>query len=124
MDLAVKTRTVNEAVVIELVGRLWILDLPLRDLIKKMLDEGKRHFVLNLANVSYVDSSGLGQMLAIWTSIKSQGGFMTLLRPSDRVQTLLTITKLGSVFQIFEDESSAVTAAVLGGSASSFGISA
>jgi len=110
MDLTVGTRTIGDVEIIDLSGRLWILNLPLRDLVKKLLDEGRRYFVLNLTNLTYIDSSGLGQMLAIWASITNQNGHMTLLRPSDRVQSLLAITKLNSVFQIFADENKAVIA--------------
>jgi anti-sigma B factor antagonist len=111
MELTVTTRYVSGVVVLDMTGRLWILDLPLRDLIKTFLDTGQRHFVLNLTDLTYVDSSGLGQMLAIWTSINTKGGHMTLLRPSPRVRTLLELTRLGTVFEIFEDEDSAVAAA-------------
>ena len=122
MDLTVGTRTISDVEIIDLSGRLWILNLPLRDIVKKLLDEGRRHFVLNLTNLTYIDSSGLGQMLAIWTSITNQNGHMTLLRPSERVQSLLAITKLNSVFQIFNDENKAVIASR--GKNPSFGISA
>ena len=58
-----------DVVILDLNGRLWVLDLSLRDFVKKLLDDGARHFVLNLGDITYMDSSGLGQMLAIWTSI-------------------------------------------------------
>jgi anti-sigma B factor antagonist len=122
MDLSVGTRTISDVEIIDLSGRLWILNLPLRDLVKKLLDEGRRYFVLNLTNLTYIDSSGLGQMLAIWASITNLNGHMTLLRPSDRVQSLLEITKLNSVFQIFADENKAVIASR--GKNPSFGIGA
>ena len=111
MYISVTTRTVSDVVILDLKGRLWILDLSLRDFVKRLLDEGARHFVLNLTDVSYMDSSGLGQMLSIWTSIKNKGGHMTVLRPSVRIQKLFEITRLGTVFEIFEDESAAVATA-------------
>src|SRR5215472_457697 len=111
MYISVTTRTVSDIVILDLKGRLWILDLSLRDFVKRLLDEGSRHFVLNLTDLSYVDSSGLGQMLSIWTSIKNKGGHMTLLRPSLRVQKLFEITRLGTVFEIFQDEAAAIAAA-------------
>ena len=96
---------------LDLTGRLWILDLPLRDLMNGMLTEGKRYFVLNLAGVEYVDSSGLGQLITIWTSIRNKEGFMTVLGPTKRVQRLLEITRLNTVFQILESEDQAIQAA-------------
>jgi anti-sigma B factor antagonist len=113
MDLSVTTRTVSDVVILDLKGRLWILDLPLREVIKNLLDSGHRHFVLNLTDLSYMDSSGLGQMLSIWTSIKNKGGHMTVVRPSAKIQRLFEITRLGTVIEIFENETAAVTVAKL-----------
>ena len=113
MYITVTTRNVSDVVILDLNGRLWVLDLSLRDFVKKLLDDGARHFVLNLGDITYMDSSGLGQMLAIWTSIKNKNGHMTVLRPSPRTQKLFEITKLRTVFEIFEDESAAVAAAKL-----------
>ena len=108
MDLTVTTRMVSDVVIVDLAGRLWVLDLSLRDVIKKLLDGGARHFVLNFSNLSYMDSSGLGQMLSIWTSIKNKGGHMTVLRPSERIMKLFEITRLCTVFEIFDNETAAV----------------
>ena len=111
MEITITTRRVSAVVILDIAGRLWVLDLSLREFIKKLLDEGATHFVLNLADLSYMDSSGLGQMLSIWTSIKNKGGHMTILRPSARIQKLLEITKLCTVFEIFQDEAAAVAEA-------------
>ena len=108
MALIIKQRNVSEIVVLDLVGRLWILDLPLRDLVNGILIKGRHNFVLNLAGVNYIDSSGLGQLISIWTSIRSRGGHMTILNPSKRVQRLFDITRLNSVFEICERELDAV----------------
>jgi anti-sigma B factor antagonist len=111
MDLTVTTRMVSDVVVVDLAGRLWVLDLSLREIIKKFLDDGARHFVLNLTDLSYMDSSGLGQLLSIWTSIKNKGGHMTIFRPSVRIMKLFEITRLGTVFEIFDNEAAAVAVA-------------
>ena len=108
MTLMIKQRAVSEVVVLDLTGRLWILDLPLRDLMNGLLADGKRHFVVNLAGVDYMDSSGLGQLVSIWTSIRNKNGYLTLLNPSKRVQRLFEITRLHTVFEIFEEEPAAV----------------
>ena len=111
MPLVVQQRTIFDVVILDLSGRLWILDLPLRDLLIGLLGEGKRHFVLNLAAVDYIDSSGLGQLITIWSSVRNKGGHMTVLNPTKRVQRLFEITRLNKVFEILENETEAVEVA-------------
>ena len=111
MSLVTRQRNISEVVILDITGRLWILDLPLRDLMNNLLSEGQRHFVLNLAGVDYIDSSGLGQLITIWTSIRNKGGHMTILSPTKRVQRLFDITRLNSVFQIMEQENDAIQSA-------------
>jgi anti-sigma B factor antagonist len=108
MPLLIQQRMVGDVVVLDLTGRLWILDLPLRDKMNTLLNESNRNFVLNLTGVEYIDSSGLGQLITIWTSIRNRGGQMTVLNPTKRVQRLLDITRLDTVFQIFDKEEAAV----------------
>jgi len=72
------------------------------------LEEGHRAFVLNLANVPYVDSFGLGQLITISASIRSKGGQLVLLHLTDHVRTLFQITKLNTVFSILAEEAHAV----------------
>ena len=108
MPLSISQRSSSEVVILDLTGRLWILDLPMRDRIHQLLEEGRRFFVLNIAKVDYVDSSGLGQLVSIWTSIRAKQGQMTILSPSSRVQRLLEITRLNTVFEILENEEDAV----------------
>ena len=111
MPLTIAQRGVSEVVILDLAGRLWILDLPLRDLINKLVTEGKRHFVLNIAGVDYVDSSGLGQLVTIWTSVRNKGGHVIVLSPTHRVEKLLEITRLDTVFQVLKSETEAVNKA-------------
>jgi len=111
MSLVTRQRNISDVVILDISGRLWILDLPLRDLMNNLLSEGQRHFVLNLAGVDYIDSSGLGQLITIWTSIRNKGGHMTILSPTKRVQRLFDITRLNSVFQIMEQENDAIQSA-------------
>ena len=108
MSLIIKQRNLSDIVILDLSGRLWILDLPLRDLVNGILQSDKCKFVFNLAGVEYIDSSGLGQLISIWTSIRSRNGYMTLLSPSKRIQRLFEITRLNTVFEIFENEPDAV----------------
>jgi len=108
MPLSIRQRNVSEVVVLDLNGRLWILDLPLRELMNGLLAQGKRHFVLNLGGVEYIDSSGLGQLISIWTSIRNKTGHMTILNPTQRVQRLFEITRLTTIFEILDNEADAV----------------
>jgi anti-sigma B factor antagonist len=108
VPLTIKQRSVSDVIILDLTGRLWILDLPLREVMNGLLAENKRHFVLNLRGVDYIDSSGLGQLISIWTSIRNKSGHMTILSPSKRVDRLLEITRLNTVFEIFADETAAI----------------
>lgn len=71
---------------------------------RSLLDEGCRFLILNLEKVDYIDSSGLGQLVSIWTSVRSRGGNVNLLRPTERVKRLLRTTNLYVVFDVFDDE--------------------
>src|SRR5215467_12480856 len=108
MPLQIVQRGAEEVVILDLTGRLWILDLPLRDLVNGLLASGKQYFVLNIAGVDYIDSSGLGQLVSIWTSIRGRSGHMTILNPTKRVQRLFEITRLNTIFEILENEDDAV----------------
>src|SRR5438132_10294188 len=108
MPLTIAQRSASDVVILDLNGRLWILDLPLRDLMNRLLGERQRDFVLNLAGVDYIDSSGLGQLVSIWTSIRNKKGLLTLLNPSKRVERLFDISRLHTVFEIFAEEPVAV----------------
>lgn len=108
MALKVKTSVESGIVVLDLTGRLWILDLPLQGKINALLAEGHRFYVLNLLGVDYIDSSGLGQLISIWASSRSRGGHLVIVRPNSRIRKLFAITKLDTVFDIFEDLSEAL----------------
>jgi anti-sigma B factor antagonist len=110
MSLILNTRKVNGHIIVEASGRLTAGDpcLQLRDLAKRLTSDGGRFFILNLAGISYMDSSGLGLLLSIYATIRNQGGELKLLNCSDRVKELLRTTMLTEVFQIFEDETKAI----------------
>jgi len=113
MSLVITSRIVSGVVIVDLSGRLCFLEVALYRQVNELLGEGHRNFVLNLAGVPYIDSFGLGQLITIWTSIRSSGGHLILLRPTDHVQQLLKITKLNSVFEIAGEEVLAVRSARL-----------
>ena len=111
MLLAITSRISSNVVIVDINGRLSVLDVALREYMKDLLEEGHRAFVLNLANVPYIDSFGLGQLITIWTSVRNRGGQLILLRPTDHVQALFRITKLNTIFQISSEETQAVRSA-------------
>ena len=104
MGLLIKPRVTGDTVVIDLFGRLWILDSPLRDTVQSLLAQGCKFFVLNLEGVDYMDSSGLGQLVTIWTSARTKEGNLGLLKPNEKV------LRLHVVIDIFQDEERAKAA--------------
>lgn len=110
MSLSIEIRRIEDVVVLELSGRLSVLEPHLRQLARELIEQGERHFVINLANVSLLDLSGLGQLCSIYTAAHNRGGNMKLLKPTPRIKKLLSITKLDSVFESFDRENEAVLA--------------
>jgi anti-sigma B factor antagonist len=108
MSLSIEIRRLECAVVLELSGRLSIFEQNLRHCVWELIENGDRIFVINLANVSYLDNSGLGQLCLIYTMLKNRGGDLKLVRPTPRIRRLLGITKLDTVFEVFEHETEAV----------------
>lgn len=110
MSLILNTRKVNGHIIVEATGQLQSGEscLQLRELAKRLSCEGGRQVILNMAGISYVDSSGLGLLLSIYATIKNQGGELKLMNVAPRVQEQLRITNLLHVFDIFEDESRAI----------------
>jgi anti-sigma B factor antagonist len=76
--------------------------------VRSLLQQGRRHFVVNLAAVSYMDSAGLGELVQAFATTNKQGGTLKLLNMTTRLHDLLVITKLANVFECFEDEQLAV----------------
>ncbi len=107
MALIITTRITHDTVVLEMKGRLWVLDLPLRDRIQELLQQGCVFFILDIVDVDYIDSSGLGQLVSIWASVRKIGGNVVLFRPGPRVRRLLITACLQTIFDVFEDEDKA-----------------
>ena len=111
MPLSITSRLCSGVVIVDIDGRLSLFDVALRECLDELLAEGHRAFVLNMANVAYVDSFGLGQLITIWTSIRNRGGQLILLQPTDHVQNLFQLTKLNTIFCISGEEANAIRAA-------------
>ena len=109
-ELNISERQVGDITVLDMDGKITIGEgsVALRTAIRHLLEEGKKKILLNLANVSYIDSSGIGELVSGFTTVTNQGGAVKLLNLTKRVQDLLQITKLYTVFEVFEDEAAAV----------------
>jgi anti-sigma B factor antagonist len=111
MSLKFTTRQVDGVTILDLSGRITLGEgsVTLRDAVKDAAAKGSKHILLNLANVDYIDSSGLGELVSAYTSVKNQGGELKLLHLTTKVHDLLQITKLYTVFDVKDDEASAVS---------------
>lgn len=105
MQLRMSTRTLDGVMVVDCSGRIVFGEesATLRDTIKKVLTQSPR-VVLNLAEVSYIDSGGLGTLVSLYTTARNAGGALKLARLTQRVSDLLQLTKLVSIFEVFENE--------------------
>ncbi|HVN02902.1 MAG TPA: STAS domain-containing protein [Bryobacteraceae bacterium] len=110
MSLKINVRESGDVVILDLDGRITIGEeaTALRDTIKEMLDGGHRNILLNLANVSYIDSTGLGQFVGSYATVTSRGGQLKLLNLQKKLQELMQITKLITVFETFTGEAAAL----------------
>ncbi len=112
MSLSIKTRKEDGVNVLELSGRLTIGEsvLSLRDAVRSAVDDGDLKFVLNLGDVSYIDSSGLGELVSIYTTVRNKKGDVKLLKLTAKAKDLLQMTKLLTVFDTFDEEADALAA--------------
>jgi anti-sigma B factor antagonist len=110
VSLSLIPRRLDDVVILDLSGRITMGEgtLIVRDYIQKLLDGGERKFLLNLAEVDYIDSSGLGELVISFTTVRNQGGELKLLDLTRRVRDLLQITKLLTVFEVFDNEAEAL----------------
>jgi anti-sigma B factor antagonist len=81
----------------------------LRELIREQLSKGNKNVLLNLGDVSYIDSSGIGELVSSYTAVSNQGGSLKLLNLTKKVQDLLQITKLYTIFDVHDDEAKAIS---------------
>ena len=110
MSVKLTTRQVGDVTVIDATGRITLGEAAssFRDEIKNLAAKGEKKLLLNLSDVSYIDSSGIGEMVSSFTTVTNHGGQLKLLGLNKRVKDLLQITKLYTVFEVFDDEASAV----------------
>jgi len=112
MSLTVKQRKVGDVNIIDMSGRLTIGEpvLLLRETVRVLVNDGSRHFIMNMGEVSYVDSSGLGELVSLFTTVRNKQGDVKLLNLTKKTIDLLAMTKLLTVFDTYEDESKALAA--------------
>jgi anti-sigma B factor antagonist len=110
MSLKINIRETADAVILDMSGRLSLGDalVDLRDSIREALAGDRKNILLNLAEVGYIDSSGLGQLIGSYATVTSRGGQMKLLNLQKRVKDLMQITKLLTVFETYNDEAAAL----------------
>jgi anti-sigma B factor antagonist len=110
MSMKFQTRQVDNVTILDLSGRITLGEgsVTLRDAVRDVLAKGSNKILLNLGDVNYIDSSGIGELVSAYTTVKNQGGEMKLLNLTKKVHDLLQITKLYTVFDIKDDEATAV----------------
>ena len=110
MSVKLNTRQVGDVTVVDVAGRITLGEgsSALRDLMRDMVGKGQKKILLNLGEVSYIDSSGIGELVSGFTTVTNSGGQLKLLNLNKRVKDLLQITKLYTVFDVHEDEAGAI----------------
>jgi anti-sigma B factor antagonist len=112
VNLKTNIRQVDGVNIVDCSGRITLGEgsVVLRDIVKDLLSKGQKKILLNLGDVNYIDSSGIGELVSAYTTVRNQGGELKLLNLTKKVHDLLQITKLYTVFDVKDDETSAVKA--------------
>jgi anti-sigma B factor antagonist len=110
MSMKFTTRQVNGITVLDLSGKITLGEgsVTIRDAVRDVLATGKNQILLGLGDVNYIDSSGIGELVSALTAVKNAGGSLKLLQLTKKVKDLLQITKLYTVFDIYDDEAEAI----------------
>jgi anti-sigma B factor antagonist len=108
--MQIDQRATGDVVILDLKGKITLGegDELLKDKVNSLLNQGQKKIILNLAEVPYIDSAGLGEIVRTYTTVSRQGGALKLLSLTKRITDLLSITKLLTVFETFDEESDAV----------------
>lgn len=109
-ELNISERQAGDVTILDLDGKITIGEgsVALRNAIRRLLGEGKNKILLNLGGVGYVDSSGIGELVSSYTAVNKEGGKLKLLNLTQKIQDLLAITKLLTVFDTFDNEEDAL----------------
>ncbi len=108
--MTIETRTANGVTILDIHGKITIGEgsAEVRNTVRELLQAGKKNILLNMGDVSYVDSSGIGELVSSFTTVTNQGGQLKLLSLTKKLRELLAITKLLTVFDSFDDEAGAI----------------
>ena len=109
-ELNIRERQAGDVTILDMDGKITIGEgsVAVRTAIRKLLEEGKKKILLNVAGVGYVDSSGIGELVSSYTTINREGGQLKLLNLTQKMEDLLGITKLLTVFDTYDDEAAAL----------------
>ena len=112
MSIKASTRQQQDVTVVDLSGQIKLGEgsSVLRDTVKDLLGKGQKKILLNLADINYIDSSGVGELISAFTSVRNQGGELKLLDLTKKVHDVLQITKLYTVFDVRDNEAAAISA--------------
>lgn len=110
MTMKSSTRQIDGVTIVDLSGRITLGEgsVILRDTVRELIGKGNKKILLNLGDVNYIDSSGIGELVSAFTTVRNQGGELKLLNLTKKVHDLLQITKLYTVFDVKDDEATAV----------------
>ncbi len=110
MSVKLTTRQVGDVSVVDVAGRITLGEgsSALRDTLRDMINKNQKKILLNLGEVNYIDSSGIGELVSGFTTVTNSGGQLKLLNLNKRVKDLLQITKLYTVFDVHDDEAGAI----------------
>src|SRR6202048_1819776 len=108
--MKIVTRLIDGVEVVKVSGRIELGEgsAAIREVVRDLLARGRKKIVLDLADVDYIDSAGLGALVSAFTSVRNEGGALKLVYLTKKVQALLQMTKLYTVFEIFDDETAAI----------------
>ncbi len=108
--MKIDTRTVGDVHILDCSGKITLGEgtMAIRNAVREILKNGGKKIVLNLHDVNYIDSSGIGELVSSYTTVTNSGGALKLLNLTNKIHELLQITKLLTVFQVFDDEKAAV----------------
>ena len=110
VKMQTNTRQIGDVIVLDISGRITLGEgnVMLREIVRDLAEQGKKRIVLNLGEVNYIDSSGVGELVKAHTTVRNKGGELKLANLNKRVQDLLQMTKLSAVFDIQKDEANAI----------------
>ena len=110
MEITIARRTVDDIKILDCSGKIVLGEgtMTVRNMVRDILAANGKKIILNLGDVNYIDSSGIGELVSTYTTVTNAGGQLKLLNLTKKIQELLAITKLLTVFQVFEDEQAAI----------------